>query len=143
MASVTLTKEEFVDFIVSFLLDKMLHENKMLPADEEFNELSKTLISKGVKQTLLFHYLKSTSISRGKYDFVKKVFQEGSKDNLYLSILGEVESVKEPSTIKNLIKKALKIIKAHRKRTGFPLNEKKINKIIDKLLLEEGLMDKE
>lgn len=146
MASTNLTKDEFVDFIVAFLLDKMIRGEEILPNNESFNELMKTMKSRGVDKLLLNHYISSDPLVRNKYKSVRKVFTPGSKDSLTVSLQGDVRKEKDTKrTLKDLVKKALKIVVAHKRRSGFPLSEEKVEKIIEKVMIEEGFIldDKE
>lgn len=146
MASTNLTKDEFVDYIVAFLLDKMIKPNEILPDSEDFNKLIKDLKGRGVEKVLLNFYMNSSPLVRSKYKATRKSFMAGSKDILTLGIRGNVDKEKETkSTLKSLIKKSLKLMAAQKRRIGFPLSEKRVDRIIEHVMIEEGFVieDKE
>ena len=146
MASVNITKEQFVDYIVAFLLDKTYKSDVILPDYDAFNELMKQLKARGIDNILLNYYINSNPEIRSKYKATRKVFKKGNKDSLIMNIKGEVEREKKTKgTLKSLVKKALKLMTAHKRRSGFPLSEKKVDKIIERVMIEEGFLleDKE
>ena len=146
MASTNLTKDEFADYVVAFLLDKMIKPKEILPQNEDFNKLTKDMKSRGLDKLLLFYYLNSNALVRSKYKATRKVFTPGSKDALTLGIRGGVEKEKKTkSTLKSLVMKSLKLMSAQKRRIGFPLSEKRVDRIIERVMIEEGFLmeDKE
>lgn len=141
MASVNIEKDEFVDFVVAFLLDKMIKEDEIFPNHDEFNDLIKVMKGRGIDKTFLSYYINSSPLVRNKYKSNRKVFTPGSTDTLTIGIRGSVEAEKETSkTLKDIVKKAVKMIAAHKRRSGFPLNEEKLDKIIERVMREEGFL---
>jgi hypothetical protein len=146
MASTILTKEQFADYAVAFLLDKMIKGDEILPDHERLNELAKALKGKGAHTTMLYYFIDSEPILRNKYKATRKVFKSESKDGLTIGVTGNVKKEKDTKrTLKDLVKKSLKKVLAHKKRSGFPLSEERVEKIIERVMIEEGfvLEDKE
>jgi hypothetical protein len=144
MASANIKKDEVPDFLMAFLLDKLLHPKDVMPGHEEFNELAKKMEQKGLRPLLMYYYMGIEPNVRSKYKMVSKTFKGGNKESFLLNAKGEVEKLeKEKSGFKGLVKKALKLIKASRKRSGFPLSEEKVDKILDKLYEREGFIIEE
>ena len=138
MASANIKKDEFADFLMAFLLDKILHPDKVLPEHEEFNGLIKKMEQKGLRPLLMYYYMGIEPNVRSKYKMISKTLRGGNKESFMINAKGEV-SKKEKSTFKDVVKKALRLIKASRKRSGFPLSEEKVDKILDRLFDQEGL----
>lgn len=136
MASTIISKEEFIDYMMMLLLEKLLHPDSVMPNYELFNDITDTMSSRGIRQLLLFYYVNTDATIRSKFKSSKKVFKEGSMESLNIVAKGKVEG-DEPentSTVKALIKKALKVVAEQKRKSGFPLNEEKIDRILDKLL---------
>jgi hypothetical protein len=139
MATINLSKEEFVDFIVAFLLDKIMKGDEILPSHEDFNDLAKVMKSRGVDKNLLSYYIKSSAMVRGKYKNDRKVFTANNKEPLTLGIKGDVKVDRETKkTLQHVVKKALRMIAAQKRRRGFPLSEERVDKIIEHVIIEEG-----
>ena len=146
MAAVNLSKEEFADYIISFLLDKMITGDEILPDYDPLNKLIKQLKSRGVDKLLLSYYISSGPLVRNKYKANRKVFTVNNDDTLTLGVRGSVEKEKKTKgTLKSLVKKALKLMTAQKRRIGFPLSDKRVDKIIQRVMIEEGFLldDKE
>ena len=141
MATTKVTKEQFPDLLVALLLDKMLKGDKLLGENEDFNELMKTMEKRNMKPILLHYYMSSDAVVRSKYKTLSKAFATGKSDSAAIYVDAGKKSKKDKKgkdgLIKSLIKKALKLVAAQKKRSGFPLNEKKVDRILDKLLEEE------
>ncbi len=146
MSSINITREQWPDLVIAFLLDKMIKGDDILGENEEFNELIKLMEKRGMKPIFLHYYLSSDSILRSKYKMLSKSLQTGKSESATIRVDAGKPTKKDKEkegTIKSLIKKALKLVVAHKKRSGFPLSEDKVDKILDKLLIEEGIKEKE
>ena len=89
---INLTIEDFADFTITFLLDKMLNPNTVVTDNDDFNELIDDMTSRGMKSILLRYYLNLSAISKTNYKRSKKTFQK--KDDLILNVFGK-DSVKK------------------------------------------------
>lgn len=150
MATTKVTKEQFPDLIVALLLDKMFKGEDLLGENEDFNELMKIMEKRSMKPILLHYYMSSDAVVRSKYKTLSKAFVTGKSESaaIYIDAGKKLKKGKEKGKdgiIKGLIKKALKLVASQKKRSGFPLNEDKVDKILDRLLEEEwySLEDKE
>lgn len=81
MATINLTPKQFGDFTVSFLLDKILHPDEVVPGDEDFDKFIDSIKSKGAKSALTQYYVQMDSQSRLNYKRVKDVF-DGSDNSI-------------------------------------------------------------
>ena len=138
MAGINITPDGFPDIVVSFLLDAMMNDN-ILPGNDEFSLLIDKIKS-STKPSLLNYYMSMDATSRGRYKMIQKSFIDGGQS--VIAISGEPEqkiSVDKHKTIKYIIKKVLSLIKSEklRKNNGMPLNEEKVDRIIQYVLNEE------
>ena len=107
---INLTIEDFADFTITFLLDKMLNPNTVVTDNDDFNKLIDDMTSRGMKSILLRYYLNLSAISKTNYKRSKKTFQK--KDDLILNVFGK-DSVKKGKKDKDgFVKKTIsKIVK--------------------------------
>jgi len=138
MAGIKITPEEYADITISFLLDAMMKPEDVLPESLEFHYIIKKMRKSGLKSQLMSYYLDTSSITRGKYKVVRKSFTgDDVTNNIHISQTPGSQTPKDTKqTIKNIVKQTLKIIKSHKlkRNSGMPLNEKTVDKIIDKVL---------
>lgn len=78
MATINLTSSEFGDFVMIYLLDKMLHPKEVSNRNEQFNETIDLLSKRGVKSVLTKYYLNTTSEQRFNYKRIKDTFEDSS-----------------------------------------------------------------
>jgi len=149
MASIHTTKEEFVDIILALLLDKILHPDEMINSNEDFNDMIDLMSRRGLKPLLLHYYMGTKAKSRSKWKHLRKNFLAGKSSSGSINMSAgkeddqdtEDEPIKENiNNVKDLVKKSIKSINYHRQRSNFPLSEDKIDKIIDKVLINEGII---
>jgi len=138
MAGIKLTPDEFADFVVAFLLDNIMQPGEILPNNIEFDYITDKMKNGGLKAPLLSYFIDTSSITRGKYKMIRGSFTGKDKQNTIV-ISGEPEAKipdDEKTTIKNIVKQTLRVIKSHkmRRNNGMPLNEESVEKIIDKVL---------
>ena len=73
MASITIKPEEFPDLVVSFLLDKIINSDSIIPENDEFNEYMER-ITRMIEPATLQYYLDMNASQRINYKRIKKVF---------------------------------------------------------------------
>lgn len=138
MAGIKVTTNEYADIVIAFLLDAMMESDKVLPDNHEFHYIIKKMQKGGLKAPLMSYYLDTSSITRGKYKVVRKSFTgESPVNNIYITQSPDDDSSSDrKETIRNIVKQTLRIIKSHKlqRNSGMPLNEKTVDKIIDKVL---------
>ena len=126
MATVNLTPKQFGDLVVSFLLDKILHPEEVVPGDEDFDKFIESIKGKGAKSALTQHYVQMDSQSRLNYKRIKDIFDGTDNTIQNIKVMPE----------KKLPKKSKK------EKEGFL---KKVGKEVLKKLLGQGplSLDKE
>lgn len=137
MAGVRLTPDEFADFVVAFLLDNIMHPDEILPGNVEFDYITDKMKNSGLRSPLLSYYIDTSSITRGKYKMIRRSFTgEDDYNSIVISGKPEITPPDEKTTIKNIVKQTLRLIKFHKmkRNNGMPLNEETVDKIIDKVL---------
>ena len=108
MAKVSISPEEFGDFVVSFLLDKTIHPEEVIPGNEQFNKFIKDMKGKGIKSPMIQYYLTMDPNMRLYYKRVKPTF-EGSGTNSVIYLMPHMDKEKKKEgIIKRTIKKLLK-----------------------------------
>jgi hypothetical protein len=138
MAGIKVSPDEFADIVVAFLLDNIMQPGEILPNNVEFDYITDKMKNGGLKSPLMSYYIDTSSITRGKYKMIRGSFTGKDKQNTIV-ISGVPDTPMpddEKTTIKNIVKQTLRIIKSHkmRRNNGMPLNEETIDKIIDKEL---------
>ena len=137
MAGIKVTPNQYADVTVAFLLDAMMKREEILPNNPEFHYILRKMEKAGMKSHLMSYYLDTSSITRGKYKTIRKSFT-GADVNNNISIVNSDDTMPddEKSTIRNIVKQTLKLIKSHKlkKNSGLPLNEETVDKIITKVL---------
>lgn len=78
MPRVTLSQEEFADFVILFLLDKMLNEDEVVTKNEAFNEIIDDMERKGLRTKFLAYFFDVDSNQRVDYKRIKKGFTNRS-----------------------------------------------------------------
>lgn len=136
MASIRVTPDEFADFVIAFLLDSMMRSDKVLDENDEYHYIIRKMERAGLKSQLLSYFLDTSAITRGKYKIISKSFTGEESQNSIVISGTPTSSYDDKTTIKNIVKQTLRLIKSHklRKNNGMPLNEETIDKIIDKVL---------
>ena len=110
MAKIRVEPNEFADVVISFLLDKILHPEEVVPNNDDFNEFTEKIRGKGLKTLMMKYYLNMDSRTRVKYKIIKDVFEEGSSETSVINILPEKVEKKKEMGKKNLLKKIIKKI---------------------------------
>ena len=85
MSTINLTPKQFGDLTVSFLLDKMLHPDEVIPDDESFNKVIDSL--EGRKGALTSYYVQMDSASRLQYKRIKDIFDGSVNDTQTIKIM--------------------------------------------------------
>ena len=112
MAKVNVTADEFANIVVSFLLDKLMHPDEMIPGNELFDEYANKMKLKGMKPVSLQYYLKMDTLFRVYYKRIKGVFY-GEKNQamiiyIYPNKKEKEKAEKKDGLVKRVIKKLLK-----------------------------------
>lgn len=139
MSQINLTPEEFPDFVVAFIMDNFKNE-ELLRDNPLWAEYVKNLKSKGVEAHTIKYYLHMDSETRLKYKRIAKVFSgevQSSKIQIQPNETEDKKRQKKNSKLKRIIKTVFKIVKEERYRTSMPINEQKMNKIIDYVMRHE------
>jgi hypothetical protein len=140
MAGIRLGPNEFADLVVAFLLDNIMEPGEILPDNIEFDYITNKMARSGLKSSLMSYYIDTSSITRGKYKMIRGSFTGKDKQNSIVISSSAEDKVTDDdkSTIRNIVKQTLRVIKSHRvrKNGGMPLNEESVDKIIDKVLEE-------
>lgn len=89
MATINLTPKQFGDLTVSFLLDKILHPDEVVPGDEEFDKFIDSIKGKGAKSALTQHYIKMDAASRLNYKRIKDIFDGTSESVQNIKVMPE------------------------------------------------------
>jgi hypothetical protein len=109
--------------VIAFFLDKMLHPDKIVPYDTEFNKLVEDMERKGLKSLFLQYYLAMSPNVRLYYKRIKPSFEMGKSTSSVINIIPFLESEED--------KKELE------KKDGF------IKRTLKRLLKMEGITDQE
>jgi len=111
MAKINITANEFPDIVVSFLFDKILHTDEIIPGNKSFNELMEVMELKGMKPILMKYYLNMDANQRVKYKRIKDIFDMTTNSISVINISPsekEIEVKKKKGTIiTKIIKKLL------------------------------------
>lgn len=141
---IRISPEEFADFVVSFIFDKMVNEEEVLPDYEEFNELVETMLNKGMKSFILKYYLNMSSQQRVDYKRIRDAFTTDKQDIFTINILGGRENLEDSEEkndekyyIKEVVRKVVKNIRKQRFHTSRPITESDIEKIIERVIEDE------
>lgn len=143
MPSINVTPNEFADIVVTFLIDNMVGDDLLLE-NEEWDVIIDKMEKSGLKSYLMHMYMNMPTKTRNKYKYIDNIFQTPDMGRYSINILRDkskkdLPSKKKNSIIKQVIKKSLKLIKAHRKRYGNLITEETVDKIIDKVIENEDI----
>ena len=119
MATINLTPKQFGDLTVSFLLDKILHPDEVVPGNEDFDKFIDSIKGKGAKTALTQHYVQMDSASRLNYKRIKDIFDGSANDMQTIKIMPAKDMPK----------------KGKKEKEGFI---KKVGKAVLKKLLGQG-----
>ena len=109
MAKVSISPEEFGDFVVSFLLDKTIHPDEVIPGNEHFNKFMKDMKGKGIKSPMIQYYLSMNPNMRLYYKRVKPTLEGDKSSNSVIYLMPHMDKEKKKDgIIKRTIKKLLK-----------------------------------
>ena len=108
MAKIRVEPNEFADIVISFLLDKMIHPEEVVPNNDDFNEFIEKIRGKGLKTLMMKYFLNMDSKTRVKYKLIKDVFEEGSSETSVINISPEKVEKKKEVSKKSLLKKIIK-----------------------------------
>ena len=116
MAKINIPAKEWPDIIISFLYDKMLHPDEIVPGNKEFDRIMSKFKTKGILVELRDYYLNMNKSNRMKYKQIKKGLDDKATTSTVISIQPEnIEKSarqKNKSLLKTLGKQMLKKIVA-------------------------------
>ena len=131
MAKINITANEFPNFVVSFLFDKILHPEEIVPGNKEFNKFMEVMAFKGMKPILMKYYLDMDANERLKYKRIKDIFDMTANTS---SVINISPSEKEIEVKKKKGKMVTKII---RKLIGASKVSKKEINILNEYIEDE------
>lgn len=137
MAGIKVTPNEFADIVIAFLLDSVSKPDEVLPDNMEFHYIINKIKMAGIKSQLLSYYIDTKSLTKGKYKIVRKSLTgDGGPNTIVITKSPDIDiSYDKKTTIRNIVKQTLRLIKSHKMRNnGMPLNEEIVDKIIDKTM---------
>lgn len=140
MSQINVSPDEFADIIICFLLDNFRSENTtLLPDNELWTEFVSLLERRGLEPQTLRYYMKLDANTRVSYKRIKGSFESGNNETSRINISAKHESPDRKSKleIKDTIKNVIKLAKQVRESTGFPVNDEKLDKIIDHVIKQE------
>jgi hypothetical protein len=145
MSQINLTPEEVPDFVVAFLMDNFKNE-ELLRENPLWAKYIENLKAKGVEAHTVKYYLHMDSETRLRYKRFAKIFDGKIQSAKIVVQDNEAEAKKRKkknSKLKRIIKTVFKIVKEERYRTSMPINEQKMNKIIEYVLRHEDDTEEE
>lgn len=104
-----LTPQEFADFVMIFLMDKIVNKNEVVtgnPRFENFIEKAGSVI----KPTLVKQYLDMDSITRVNYKRIKDVLEGANKTHRIRIVPSDEEEIKVQKKKDGILKKVIKKI---------------------------------
>jgi len=110
MAKISISPEEFGDFVVSFLLDKTMYPDEVIPENEQFNKFMKDMKGKGIKSPMIQYYLTMNPNIRLYYKRMKPTFEGDRNSNSVIYLMPQMnkkEKNEKDVIIKRTIKKML------------------------------------
>jgi len=147
MATIKVTKNEFPDIVVMFMMDYIM-DNKIVIDNDNWDYFVDKMMGKGIKPQLLKYYIDIDAIEKSKYKEVKGIFSgKGNRSTINI-VNNDKQEKTNTSKIKRIIRKVLNITEKRRnKYRGFPLTDDIIDDIINKVVNEEvkerGIIEKE
>jgi hypothetical protein len=107
---IKLNSNEFVDFIVLFLLERITKENG-IEYSEEAQDFFDTLQRKGMKSYLLKYFFGTDAELRNKYKFVNDIFNESEETKTHELLLSQDIEVQESTDVyKEIIERTAQLV---------------------------------
>ncbi len=107
---IKLSHNEFVDFIILFLLERITKEDE-IEYSQDAKDFFNTLQRKGMKSYLLQHFFGTDAKTRNKYKFVNDVFNEIDVQNKHeLQIIQEEEIEEDDSVYRDIISRTAELV---------------------------------
>lgn len=126
---IKLNHNEFVDFIVIFLLERITKEDDVTYSEDAQN-LFDTLQRKGMKSYLLKHFFGTDAEIRNKYKFINDVFNELESSHTHELLLSQEEEVEESTQIyKDIIERTAQLVSGKTE-----LDEEKLHRLQDTVI---------
>ncbi len=140
MAAINIGKDEYADIVIAFLLDNLMNE-EVIPNNERFDAVMDIMKKGGMKSHFLHYYLNTDPMVRGRYKLIKPAFTNKASGNYTINIkkdksIKSSDKKKSDSLTKTVVKKALRLIKSHKKRYGNLITEDVIDRLVEKAIEE-------
>ena len=154
MANITITADEYADILLISLLDA-LREDTPLEQNPRFKEFVELLKKRSFKPFLFTAYLETDTTNRVKYKMMKKSLASSSTTRI--TITGAADTEEEVLSIKQKLKKLVGLseqmdaqfdrdlckqifrkVKDVRYKSGKPITEERLDKIIDFCINEKA-----
>ena len=111
MAKINVDPDQFADIVMSYLFDKSLNPDDVSIGNEHFNDIMRKLRPR-IFPVAREYYLEQPSDMRLKYKLIKKGFRDPkSMNSIFIVPRGKAKE-EEPSVIKKIIKRVIKILKS-------------------------------
>lgn len=134
MSQVSLTKEEFLDYIMILMLESIRNESKYSTDNESWNTFIQVLKDRGLKAQLLTRFLDMDANSRMKYKRTSQLFEGTTKNELkmYINVDKTVKESQEIQQVdRELCKSIYRKVQEVRFKTSMPITDEKLDRIID------------
>jgi hypothetical protein len=109
MAKLNFTPSEFADFVIAFLLDKMINPDEIIIENEKFTKLINKISGQGAKPLFTKYYLDMTADERMLYKRFKNTIEPGATTMSVIDVKPEKAKVKG-SGLTDFAKKAIKML---------------------------------
>lgn len=141
MSKINLTNQDFADFLVALLLDALRNPDEIIDENERWKELVERLDSLGFGSPLVRYYVKMPSENRMLYKRFRKFFKDDSNQKFIIQLEQDKDDEKSKTDkykIKDIVKKAIRMINSEKQRTGWQLlSEEKVDKIVEYVIEKE------
>lgn len=139
---INMTPEDFMTFVLIYLLDKINNQEELRPIDPEIDELMSNI--QVIRSYLTRFYLQTDGNKRVVYNRMRKAFDRSGYSRRYtINILDDVSEAKNLSEesgnvpiqddvfmVKEIVKDAVKQVQKRELKTNFPLSESSLENIV-------------
>lgn len=139
---INMTPEDFMTFVLIYLLDKINNQEELRPTDPEIDELINQI--NVIRPHLTRFYLQTDTNKRVVYNRMRKAFDRSGYSRRYtiniLDTISEAKNLSEESgnvpiqddvfMVKEIVKDAVKQVQKRELKTNFPLSESSLENIV-------------
>lgn len=139
---INMTPEDFMTFVLIYLLDKINNQEELRPIDPEIDELMSNI--QVIRSYLTRFYLQTDGNKRVVYNRMRKAFDRSGYSRRYtiniLDTISEAKNLSEESgnvpiqddvfMVKEIVKDAVKQVQKRELKTNFPLSESSLENIV-------------